>query len=496
MTPFRVGRDCARQHAGERGLRVHEARRQRRRIVEHAADDLLLRQPLVEVLPRVELVEDEPERVDVRPPVDRVVVAQLLGRAVPHRAHEPGAAGEVEAAVAGELGDAKVRHHDAAVVFDEDVARLDVAVDDRRVEAVRVAERARHLHADPHDLTQCERAAGRAHVVSEVVAQVLSRQQLGDEIVGVAVAPEVEEPDDARVAESRQQLRLTTEALEQLAVVGDVRAQHLHRDHRIELQVAGAVDDAHAPFADLFDELVAVREDHAGIGRAVRNLGDRNPLRARTAKLSREERRPVKRGGTTDRARDVAPPRRARYLRRMSTGRVRRLELFLVRPTTYDDDGYLVRHLWGVLPTNTLACLHALSEDVRRRGVLGDVALRIHLCDESVQAVPERRMTRLARRSDTRVVLALVGVQTSQFPRACDLALRFRTRGCAVMIGGFHVSGTLAMLPERPTIFAELMAAGVTLVRGEVEDAWPLCSRTRCANGSRRSTTSARPGRR
>src|SRR5262249_49967247 len=74
--------------------------------------------------------------------------------------------------------------------------------------------------------------------------------------------------------------------------------------------------------------------------------------------------------------------RETRYLRCMPTTRVHRLELFLVRPTTYDDDGYLIRHLWGVLPTNTLACLHALSEDVRRRRVLGDVALRTHLCDE------------------------------------------------------------------------------------------------------------------
>ena len=38
---------------------------------------------------------------------------------------------------------------------------------------------------------------------------------------------------------------------------------------------------------------------------------------------------------------------------------VRRLELFLVRPTKYDDDGYLLRHWLGVLPTNTLACLDA-----------------------------------------------------------------------------------------------------------------------------------------
>jgi hypothetical protein len=39
----------------------------------------------------------------------------------------------------------------------------------------------------------------------------------------------------------------------------------------------------------------------------------------------------------------------------------------------------------------------------------------------------------------------LVGVQSNQFPRSIDIARQFRSRG----VGGFHVSGTLSMLPER-----------------------------------------------
>lgn len=48
-------------------------------------------------------------------------------------------------------------------------------------------------------------------------------------------------------------------------------------------------------------------------------------------------------------------------------------------------------------------------------------------------------------------MVALVGVQTNQMIRATDLALRFRQRGLAVLLGGFHVSGSVAMLPERPS---------------------------------------------
>ena len=153
-------------------------------------------------------------------------------------------------------------------------------------------------------------------------------------------------------------------------------------------------------------------------------------------------------------------------------GAGRRMELFLIKPTKYDDDGYLLRHVRSVLPSNTLATLHALTEDVARRGVLGDVALRTHLCDESVQRLPERAIRTLARRRDTVVVVCLVGVQTSQFPRATDLAHRFRALGVAVLIGGFHVSGTLALTDEIPAHLQALQAAGVTLVKGEVEETW------------------------
>jgi hypothetical protein len=48
-----------------------------------------------------------------------------------------------------------------------------------------------------------------------------------------------------------------------------------------------------------------------------------------------------------------------------------RLHLFLVKPSKYDYEGYVVRHWRGVLPRNTLACLYGLTEDVRQRRLLG-----------------------------------------------------------------------------------------------------------------------------
>jgi hypothetical protein len=54
--------------------------------------------------------------------------------------------------------------------------------------------------------------------------------------------------------------------------------------------------------------------------------------------------------------------------------------------------------------------------------------------------------------------------------RAADLACAFRDRGIAVALGGFHVSGSLAMLPGVAPEIRALMERGVAVVAGEVEE--------------------------
>lgn len=147
------------------------------------------------------------------------------------------------------------------------------------------------------------------------------------------------------------------------------------------------------------------------------------------------------------------------------------LHIYLIRPTKYDDDGYLLRHWRGVLPSNTLACLRGLTEKVAADKELGDVRVRIFSCDESVEAIPERRIYQSHQRSGVEVLVGLVGVQTNQAPRAVDIALRLRARGVTVLVGGFHVSGT-SCGDEAPAEICTLKNAGVTLVRGEVENRW------------------------
>ena len=149
------------------------------------------------------------------------------------------------------------------------------------------------------------------------------------------------------------------------------------------------------------------------------------------------------------------------------------LQLYLIKPSQYDDDGYVVRHWRGVLPSNTLACLAGLTEEVVAKKRLGPAwKIKVRLFDETVDKIPVKRICRSQRWGLRKTVVCLVGVQTNQFPRACDLARTFRRAGLTVLLGGFHVSGYLALLPEIPPDIQQLLEEGVTIVKGEVEETW------------------------
>src|SRR4029450_12297730 len=94
---------------------------------------------------------------------------------------------------------------------------------------------------------------------------------------------------------------------------------------------------------------------------------------------------------------------------------IRGLHVVLLKPSKYDDDGYVLRHWRGVLPSNTLACLYALTEDVKQRQALrADLDITVELLDEAVHEVNVPRIIRHSRREGGRTLACLVRVQTSQ----------------------------------------------------------------------------------
>ncbi len=154
------------------------------------------------------------------------------------------------------------------------------------------------------------------------------------------------------------------------------------------------------------------------------------------------------------------------------TKQYRTVHIVLIKPSKYDDDGYVIRFWKGVLPSNTLSVLNGLTEDVKRRGLFGDIEFAVDTFDETTEKIPVKKIVKWSRRPATKLIVCLVGVQTNQFPRAFDLGKEFRAHGIDVIMGGFHTSGTVNMLgPQEPDI-QELIREGIIVVSGEVEGKW------------------------
>ena len=150
-------------------------------------------------------------------------------------------------------------------------------------------------------------------------------------------------------------------------------------------------------------------------------------------------------------------------------GPVMNFLLVLIKPSHYDDDGYVIQWKRSAIPSNTLAVLNGLALDCARRKVLGDsVSINIDIYDETNTVIPVKSIIQKMTGYSSGMV-GLVGVQTNQFPRAVDLAEHFLRAKIPVVIGGFHVSGCLAMLPKLPREIQAASDKGISLFAGEAE---------------------------
>ncbi len=147
----------------------------------------------------------------------------------------------------------------------------------------------------------------------------------------------------------------------------------------------------------------------------------------------------------------------------------RKFLIVLIKPSHYDDDGYVIQWRRSTIPSNSLASVHGLLAQCADEGVLGpDVDIEVEAYDECNTIIDISGIARRILAAD-RGLVALVGVQTNQFPRALDIGREFRARGVTVAIGGFHVSGCIAMLPKLPPDLEEAQALGMILYAGEGE---------------------------
>jgi len=147
----------------------------------------------------------------------------------------------------------------------------------------------------------------------------------------------------------------------------------------------------------------------------------------------------------------------------------RAFRVVLIKPSHYDRDGYVIQWRRSTLPSNSLASVFGLMEECAGERVLGpDVDIEIEACDECNTVVDVAGVVKRIRAAGNGMV-GLIGVQSNQFPRALDLGRQFRAHGLTVVMGGFHVSGCIAMLPELPPDLKEALDLGINLFAGEAE---------------------------
>ena len=146
----------------------------------------------------------------------------------------------------------------------------------------------------------------------------------------------------------------------------------------------------------------------------------------------------------------------------------RRFLLVLIKPSHYDDDGYVIRWWRTLIPSNSLASLWGIAADCADRKVLGpDVNIAVEALDETHTRIDIPRLIARFRRNGGFGLVGLVGVQSNQYPRALDIARPLRAAGVPVALGGFHVSGCLAMLDGDAVELGASRDIGVSIFAGE-----------------------------
>jgi radical SAM superfamily enzyme YgiQ (UPF0313 family) len=148
----------------------------------------------------------------------------------------------------------------------------------------------------------------------------------------------------------------------------------------------------------------------------------------------------------------------------------RTLRIYFIKPSRYDEKGYVQFFRYGIQPNNTLTVLKALNEGLNerytsQRNVYLETVIWDELCDglvspETVLAIKDK-----AREDGVELLIGLAGVQSNQYPRGRDLALQFIAQGMTTMMGGFHVSG-------HPESRSFLNSCGILTVVGEAENLW------------------------
>jgi hypothetical protein len=248
-----------------RQVRPHRPRA-RRRLGEAAHEHRLRGRPVERRLAGKHLVQHRGQRVDVGPRVEPLVARGLLGAHVGRRADDEPCLGQLLLVAPSEVPrDPEVGHERVAVVGEEQVLGLDVAVDD--AVAMRVLERLRRLAGDTERVLDRE-----LPLPPEPVAERFALDERHREPEASGRLAGVEDRQDVGMLEPRGEPDLSEEALgpERVRQLG---MEHLERHRAVVLEVAGEEDGGHAAAAELALERVGRAQPFLELCAQIRHVG-------------------------------------------------------------------------------------------------------------------------------------------------------------------------------------------------------------------------------
>ncbi len=141
----------------------------------------------------------------------------------------------------------------------------------------------------------------------------------------------------------------------------------------------------------------------------------------------------------------------------LQKGARRKFKIVLIKPSHYDADGYVIQWWRSTIPSNSLASVYGLLDECAEGFALGpDADIEIEAYDECNTVIDVKRAVREHPRCRPRVHRACRRAVESVPPRTRSRRGNSAQADVPVVIGGFHVSGCISMLPE---LTAELQEA-------------------------------------